>query len=225
MAQFHQRLQFGPVQNIMRRRCAADDDVDGRKFSGPILKMNGAPVQFPGQRHGPVMGTIGDNDAAGAAAQQRPRRFFARLPRADDHDLMLVQRTENLLRQFHRDRSDGHAAALDVGFRPNLLGHVERFLEGLVQMAAGLLVLQGGVVGLLQLAENFRFAHHHRIQSAGDFEQMFQACRIAMKNRFRPGPVRGNCDGQAGTAAGPAGLAVRPARSPRKFPPGCRWKE
>ena len=148
-AQFHQWLQLRPVKNIMRRGRAADDDVNAGKFRRPILEMNRPPVQFPGQGHGAVMRAVGDNDAVGAAAEQGARGFLARLTRADDHDRMLVQRTENLLRQFHRHGADGHAAALDVGFRPNLLGHVERFLKGLVQMAAGLLVLQGRFVSLL----------------------------------------------------------------------------
>ena len=74
---------------------------------------------------------------------------------------MLFERTEDLPRQFDRDRADGDIPALDVGLGPDLLGHVEGFLEGLVQMGAGLVVPQSRLVGLFKLTEDFSLAHHH----------------------------------------------------------------
>ena len=39
-------------------------------------------------------------------------------------------------------------------------------------------MLEGEVVRLFELPQDFGFAQHHRIQSAGDFEQMLQAMRL-----------------------------------------------
>ena len=90
-----------------------------------------------------------------------------------------LEPAEDLLGQFHRHRADGDAAALDVGFGADVLGDVKRALEGLVQPAAGVAVLERQVVGLLELAEDFGFAQHHRVQAAGDLEEMVHALRLA----------------------------------------------
>ena len=60
-----------------------------------------------------------------------------------------------------------------------MFGDVEGALEGLVQPAAGVAVLEGEVVGLLELAEDFGLAQHHGIEAAGDLEQVLQALGFA----------------------------------------------
>ena len=224
-AQLHQRLQFDPVQDIMRRRRAADDNIDGGKFGGPILETNGAPVQFPGQGHGALVGAVGDNDAAGAAAEQRARGFLAGFARAEDHDLVLVERTENLPRQFDGDGTDGDVAALDVGLGPNLLGHVECFLEGLVQMGAGLVVLQGRFVGLFELTEDFSLANHHRIKAAGNFEQMLQTFRLSMEINFSADRLAVVVMVEKELPQFLHGLAFGQGGRGVDFHPDCTWKE
>jgi len=47
--------------------------------------------------------------------------------------------------------------ALDVGLGADVFGDVEGLLERLVEAAAGMAVPEGEVVGLFQLAEDFRF--------------------------------------------------------------------
>ena len=61
-----------------------------------------------------------------------------------------------------------------------MFGDIERLLKRFVQAAAGVAVLQREVVGFLELAENFRFAEHHGIESARDFEQ--DAARFAVRS-------------------------------------------
>src|SRR5688572_103941 len=56
-----------------------------------------------------------------------------------------------------------------------MLGDVEGALKGLVQAAAGMVVLERDIVGLLQLAEDFRLAEHHGVEAAGDLEQVLDA--------------------------------------------------
>src|SRR5207244_9284531 len=120
LSEFYDRLQFGPVQNVVGRGSAADDDVDALKFLRPFVKMNGASVQFPRQRFGPLIRAIGNDDAVGATAEQRAGGLFARVSRADDHDVPAFECAENPLREFHGHRTDRHAAALDVGLSANL---------------------------------------------------------------------------------------------------------
>ena len=57
LARLHQRLQPGAVQDVMRRRGAADDDVNAGKFGRPILKADGPAAQFRGQRRRRVRGS------------------------------------------------------------------------------------------------------------------------------------------------------------------------
>ncbi len=61
------------------------------KFRRPVLEADGAPVQFARQCHGALVGAVGNEDAARAAAEQGARRFLARVARADDHDRMFAQ--------------------------------------------------------------------------------------------------------------------------------------
>jgi hypothetical protein len=71
------------------------------------------------------------------------------------------------------------SSALDVRFRADVLGDVERPLERLIEPTAGMAVLERKVVGLLELAKDFGLAQHHRIQAACDFEEMVHALRLA----------------------------------------------
>ena len=61
---------------------------------------------------------------------------------------------------------------MDVGFRADLLGHIERLLKGLVQPSARSLLIKRELISRLELAEDFRLTQHHRIQAAGHIEEM-----------------------------------------------------
>ena len=158
----------------MRGGCAADENVDPGKLPRPILETHGTAPQFTGQFRRALIRTIAENDAASAPADQSAGGFLACISGADDHYRMVAQRTEELLRQFDCDGANRDAAALDVGFRADLLGNVERLLKRLVEPPAGVFMFQGRFVGLLQLAEYFRLSQNHRIQTGGDPEEMFQ---------------------------------------------------
>src|SRR6478672_13930842 len=100
----------------MRGRGAADDYIDLIELAGPFLEMDGSPAQFGGERFGPLMRTVGNDDASRAAGEQCARGLLAGITRADYHHLPIVQGTEDFLGQFNRNRTDGNAAALDVCF-------------------------------------------------------------------------------------------------------------
>ena len=186
--------------------------------------MDGAAPQFEGQGRGPFVGAVGDQDAARAAAEEGARGFFAGLARADDQDGVVGQGTENFFGQLNGDGTDGDAAALDVGFGADLFGDVEGFLENSVQAAAGVLVLEGRVVGFFQLAEDFRFAQDHGIQAAGDLEKVLQAAGVRRGSRFRRPAAPAIGGSQAKIGGGGRRLPVPAAPSRHRFPRGCRWR-
>ena len=162
----------------MRRGGAADHDVDVGKLPRPLVEVDRAPAQLGGQSDGAVVRAVRHDEAVRTAGEQGARGFLTGLARADDHDLPFVQRIKNFLRQFHGHGGDGDTAALDVGLGADLLGHLEGALESLVQPRAGVPVLEGQVVGFLELAEDFGFAEHHRVETAGDLEQVLNAVGI-----------------------------------------------
>jgi hypothetical protein len=67
-------------------------------------EFNGLAVEFPGQTNGPVVGAIGHEDRGRAMGEQMTRRQFAHLPCSDEIDMLALQRSENLLGEFYRNR-------------------------------------------------------------------------------------------------------------------------
>ena len=67
---------------------------------------------------------------------------------------------------------------MNVCFRADLFGDVERALKRLVQSRASVPALQREIVGFLELTENLRLAQHHRIKAARDLEQVMDAVRL-----------------------------------------------
>ena len=88
-----------------------------------------------------------------------------------------MQRTKDFLRKFHRDGRHGNTAALDIRLTATVLGDVKCALKYPVQPRAGVAVAMRERVSLLELAEDFRFAEHHRVEAARDSEKMVQTLR------------------------------------------------
>src|SRR5437870_2547954 len=84
-AELHDRLQFGAVENVMRRGGAADDDVDSFKFHCPLPEMNGASAEFPAQASPPVMGSVRNKEPSRPATEEPAAGFLAVLARPEDH--------------------------------------------------------------------------------------------------------------------------------------------
>src|SRR5688572_22486903 len=163
---------------MMWRGGAADDYVNLVKFLCPVIELHRSSAEFVSESLRPIVGTVCDENAARPTREQRASGFLTGVARADDHDIVIVQRTKNLFGQFDGHGSDRYTAALNVGFSANMFGHIEGALEGLVQPRPRVTVLKRKFVGLLELAEDLRFAEHHRIKSAGHLEQMHEALRF-----------------------------------------------
>ncbi|WCI08650.1 hypothetical protein PJ267_00065 [Arthrobacter sp. OVS8] len=69
--------------------------------------------------------------------------------------------------------SDGSAGAAERGLCPHVLGRAGRGLEQPAQPPAGGAGGLGVGEGAADLARDFTFTHHHRIQAGGNGEEMF----------------------------------------------------
>ena len=81
----HQRRERGAIQDMMRRRRAADGDIDTLKLLRPVLERQRAPTQFLREGLGTVGRTVRDGDFRHTAGLGRARSFHwfhRRQPRA-----------------------------------------------------------------------------------------------------------------------------------------------
>ena len=87
---------------------------------------------------------------------------------------------ERFLRQAHRSRGHRDRVGADPGIGTRALGGGEGVLKQAIQRAAeGAGIARAGP-GLLHLAEDLRFAQHHRIEASGHPEQVPHGVAIAM---------------------------------------------
>jgi hypothetical protein len=91
---------------------------------------------------------------------------------ADEQHVLPADGIENAFRQAHRGGGHRHAVRADLGCAAHLLGHRETALEQLVQIGAETAGFVGDAHRILHLAEDLRFAQHHRIEAGSDAERM-----------------------------------------------------
>ena len=136
-------------------------------------------------------GTIRHEDLLHARTRQMTRRKLRHLTRADQHHSLLLQRSEDLAREFDSRIADRHGADADFGLGPHPLGDAECARHYRVQKSVdGALILRERIGGL-ELAQNLRLTDDHRVQACGDSKEM--ADRIAtfeaVKVLLEPLPV------------------------------------
>ena len=147
--------------------------------SSHCSQWTASPPSSAARDRGAVEGAVGDEQRGHAVGEERARGLLAGFTGAEDHGAAAAQFAENLLRQFHRDRSDRDAAARDGGAGTDRLGRGERRLEKPVEPLAGLAPRSRDVVGVLELAENFGLADDHRLEAGSEGEKMLHAGHAA----------------------------------------------
>ena len=109
---------------------------------------------------------------------------------ADEQAGLLLDAGEDPLGQPHRGSGHRHRVGADLGAGAHLLGHRKGALEQLVQQQAEGAGLLGGLHRLFHLAEDLRFAQHHRIEPGRDAERVlcgfFARQRIQVGRQFAP---------------------------------------
>ena len=174
------------VQDVVRRAAGGDHDVHLRQHGDEAGVLDGRALEQLRHFDGALLGAVGDEDVRGAGAAQVPGRQFAHLAGADDHDGAVVERAENLARQFHGGVADRDRHLSDAGFGAHALGHAEGAGQQAFQPSAERAAILGGGVGGLELAQDLRLADHHGIQAGGHAEEVMDgvAAFVAVEVRL-----------------------------------------
>lgn len=106
-----------------------------------------------------------------------PDAGFTHFARANDHDGLCGKVfVEDTLSEFDCNAADGRCAAADGGLGADFFRDLEGALEEAIGDAAGEFGVLSGLVGLFDLASDFGFAEDHRVETAGNGEEMFGGC-------------------------------------------------
>src|SRR5216684_7426310 len=104
---------------------------------------------------------------------------LAHLTRTHDHNRLFREvLCEDPFGQFSRYTADGCGPAPNSGARADLLHDLEGILKNAVQDTTGEPRTAGHLIGLFDLARNFCFAKHHRIQAGSNSEQMARGLSV-----------------------------------------------
>ena len=99
-------------------------------------------------------------------------RELAHLASADDEHCATFERPENLARQFDGGIAHRHGAFGKGGLGSHAFSSGERRVEQLVEEGPGASHLRRDAVRFLDLPENLRLAHDHRIEAGGHAVEM-----------------------------------------------------
>ncbi|MCW2715898.1 MAG: hypothetical protein JWN88_2945 [Frankiales bacterium] len=153
------------------RAGRGDDDVGlGQRGLEPVEPHTGPaqgvrqPLRVLGRpvRHDDVAGAGPTQDRAG----ERPHR-----PGTDDEHAATLERPDRGHGTLQAHRHQRAPGAVDARLAVGALADPQRALEQLVQGGPGRLVADGRV-GAPQLPEDLRLTDHHRVEPAGDLEQV-----------------------------------------------------
>ena len=174
-------------------------------------EFDGLSVELLGQADSAIVSAVGDENRRGAVRKQVPRRQFAHLSGADQVNVLALQRSENLLGQFDRDRGHRNGRRAYRGFRAHSLGYGESAGQQQIQLRVHRAYGARRRIGFLHLAENLRLADHHRIEARGDAEKMTNgfALAIFIKVRLEFGGIELKIFAQKTAQIGAAILGLR----------------
>ena len=94
--------------------------------------------------------------------------------------MLAMQRSENLLGQFHRDRGDRDRRGTHCGLRAHPLGDGKGAGQQQIQLRVDGAHRPRGRIGFLHLAQNLRFADHHGVQAGGHAKQVADGILLAV---------------------------------------------
>jgi len=98
---------------------------------------------------------------------------LAHLAGSDDHHRLPREVVpENLFGQFHTCAPDGRRPAPNSGPGPNFFHDLKGALKDAVQSSTGKLRGACSLIGLLDLAGDFRLAKNHRVHSSSNAKQV-----------------------------------------------------
>ena len=149
------------AEDRVRRAGRADNDVG---LAGRLIKL--VEWDYLARKalcHPPraLQGPVGHQNRACPLLDQMPRRQFAHLARAHQKNRAPFQRSKDFAGQLHGDRGDGDRIRADFGLGTDFFGGGKGALQQVFELASHGARSVGHGEGLLDLAKNLRFAHHH----------------------------------------------------------------
>ena len=148
---------------------AGDHHVEVLELLGQVGQRHGGGAEALGQRAGALQRAVGDDHPPGVGGPMRGAQLD-HLAGADEQHRAVGQVLEDLLAQAHAGSRHRDRLGADGGLGAHFLGHRERALEQLVQVAAQHVGILRHARGRLHLAQDLGFAQHHGIQPAGHAE-------------------------------------------------------
>ena len=150
-----------------------------------------------GQFLRPELAAVDNHDLPRSLVAEVADRLFRHLARSDHQRRLVVEGLEDLPSEIsHGHAGNAHAPLVDGCLDGNPPGDLDRRLEdGMGQRARPLLV-RGGLISLLDLRENLRFADHHAVEAGGDGEQVANGVGVfvaeqMLRDLLRNDPVYG----------------------------------
>ena len=112
------------------------------------------------QGHGPFHGAIRHDEVFDTLFIQMTGHQINGVARANQQCRMFAEIREDLFGQADSGKRHRDRAGANGGVGPDLFGHGEGMLEQAVEQVPNGARLTGGVIGILNLAEDLRFAQH-----------------------------------------------------------------
>src|SRR4029077_6506756 len=141
--------------------------------------FDGLSVELLRQADGAVVSAVGHEDRRATVGHQVACGELAHLACANDKDFLALQRSENLLREFDRNRSNRHRRCSDGSLAAHALGDGKGAAEELVELSADSAHSARGCIGFFYLPENLRLAHDHRVETRSYAENMAHRVLLA----------------------------------------------
>ena len=209
----------------MRRGGGGDDDVGALELARAARRSaTTAPPKRCGQRSRALArGGWRRTSCATPCVVQRLRGQLARLAGADDHDVRSARSPSTSIASVDRDGRRRDAARADRGLRAHALAGLQRGAEEAVGQRPGRAGGERHLVGALDLALDLGLADDHRLEAAGDAEELARGVAVA-RRVDRPRAARsGGCPARRASCAEHARSRPRPGRRRRgRARCGCR---
>jgi hypothetical protein len=168
-ARGHRFLNVCAMKKSLRTARRSHNDVHAGHRSPAIFKADGAAFELSGELDRAVERPIGHQNGSGPLLRQMADAGLAHLAGADDHHRLPREVVpENLFGQFHNCAPDGRRSAPNAGAAPNFFDDLKGALKDAVQSSTGQLRGACSLIGLLDLAGDFRLAKNHRVHSSSN---------------------------------------------------------
>ena len=146
---------------------------------GELVEADPAPADPLGQLARRAHRAVGHHDLAHPVPEEGDRRRLGHAPGADDEHLAARQVGEDVLGQVEGDGRHRRRAGADVGLGAHALAHLERLAEELVEQRPARPLLDAELPGRAHLALDLALPDDHRVEAAGDAEELGRRAVLA----------------------------------------------